>query len=178
MKKFLFICLVALAMVGCSESQQVLGTDGKPLSKEESAKVVKNTIDGKVKSRDFRILVSQMNPMYGPMLHLRDNDWALEVHGDSIGSILPYIGRGYNVPYGSAMGYHFITRMDSYTYQQVKDDQWQIEIKCHNLQEAYDFRIDIYDNGHAYINAISRYRDNISYSGEVDLNGLALKRVK
>lgn len=165
-------------MAGCNTTNTVLGTNGKPLPKEESERIIKNTIGSKVENRDFRILVTEMNPTAGPMLHLRDNDWALEVHRDSIGSVLPYIGRGYNMPYGSAMGMHFITRMDSYTVEKVKDNAWRINIKCHTNQESYNFIVDVYDNGQAYISVTTRYRDMISYSGNVDLNGIALKRVK
>lgn len=179
MKKLMLLFIAALVMAGCGTSgTTVLGTDGKPLSKEESQRIVKNTIASKMENRDFRILVDEMSPMGGPTLHLRDNDWALEVHRDSIGSVLPYVGRGYNVPYGSAMGLHFITRMDSYTVEKAKDDMWQIQIRCHTPQEGYTFQVSVYDNGQAYISVNTRYRTTTSYSGHVDLNGIALKRVK
>lgn len=179
MRKLILMCLAVLALVSCNTAENtVLGTDGKPLSKEESQRIVRNTIQSKMENRDFRILVDEMDPMRGPTLHLRDNDWALEVHRDSIGSVLPYVGRGYNVPYGSAMGMHFITRMDSYTVEKVKDNMWRVNISCHTSQESYNFQVEVYDNGKAYISVNTRYRDMTSYSGNVDLRGLSLKRVK
>ena len=176
MKKIFIAFIALLALVGCGTGNQVIGTDGKPLSKEESQKVIRNPIASKVENRSYRILVDKMTPMHGPMMHLRDNDWALEIHHDSIGSILPYIGRGYNVPYGSAMGFHFITRIDSYTQEKPKPDMWRINIKCHNNMEGYNFQIEIYDNGQAYISVVTRYRDIISYSGNIDVNGIELKK--
>lgn len=179
MKKLLLVCMAMLMMVGCSTTvDTVIGADGKPLSKEESQKVIKNTIQSKVENRDFRILVDEMEPMRGPSLHLRDNDWALEIHRDSIGSVLPYVGRGYNMPYGSAMGMHFITRMDSYTVEKVKDNMWRANIRCHTNQESYNFIVEVYDNGKAYISVSTRYRDVTGYSGYVDLRGISLERVK
>lgn len=171
--------MAALMLTGCSTvDNTVLGTDGKPLPKAEAQKVIKNTIASKVENRDFRILVDEMDPLRGPSLHLRDNDWALEVHGDSIGSVLPYVGRGYNVPYGSAMGLHFITRIDSYSVQQTKPGRWDVNIRCHTPMESYNYNVEVFDNGQAYISVVTRYRDAINFSGNVDLNGLSLKRVK
>lgn len=179
MRKLFLLIVAAITLAGCTTSYDaVIGTDGRPLSKEESAKVIRNTVRSKVENRDFRILVDEMNPISGPTLHLRDNDWALEVHRDSIGSVLPYFGRGYNVPYGSAMGMHFITRMDSYSVEHPKDNMWIVKISCHTVQEGYDFQIQVFDNGRAYISVNTRYRDMISYNGYVDLRGIALKRVQ
>ena len=179
MKKFLLMCIGVLLLIGCGTTDNtVIGTDGKPLSKDESAKVIRNTVESKLENRDFRILVDQMDPTYGPTLHLRDNDWALEVHNDSIGSVLPYIGRVYNVPYGSAIGFHFITRINSYTVEKVKPNMWRAKITCNTAQDFYTFVVEVYDNGSAYISANTNYRDLIRFSGDMDLRGLSLKRVK
>lgn len=87
MKNIFLALLALLTFAACDTSSQVIGTDGKPLSKEESQKVIRNTIASKVENRDYRILVDHMTPMHGPMMTLRDNDWALEIHHDSI---IPY----------------------------------------------------------------------------------------
>lgn len=178
MGKFLFGCIMAVLLAACNTTQMVIGTDGKPLPKEESERIVKNTIKSKVENRNFRILVDEMNPLHAPALHLVDDDWALEIHNDSIGSVLPYFGRGYNMPYGSAMGMHFITRIDSYTIEKAKSDMWLINIACHTPYDSYNFIVEVYDNGQAYISVTSRYRDIIRYSGDVDVRELTLKRVK
>lgn len=177
MRKFLAAIFAAMLLAGCG-TQRVIGTDGKPLSKEESQRIEKKTVISRVENRDFRILVDEMKPLRGPSVMLRDNDWALEVRRDSIGSVLPYFGRGYNVPYGTHMGLHFITRIDSYTEEKVKDDKWRIEIRCHTSQEAYDFILEIFDNGTAYISVSTRYRDVVNYTGHIDVGELRLKRVK
>lgn len=53
---------------------------------------------------------------------------------------------------------------------------WRINIKCHNAMEGYNFQVDIYDNGQAYISVVTRYRDIVSYSGRIDVDGVRLKK--
>lgn len=178
MKKLLMICLAIMALTGCETTQTVTGTDGRPLSKEESQRIVKNTIASKVENRSYRILVDEMTPTGGPLMRLRDDDWALEIHNDSIGSVLPYVGRGYNMPYGSAMGLHFITRIDSYTQEKTKADLWRIEITCHTDKDSYKYNVDIYDNGKAYITVQSNYRDIVKFGGDVDVRDVKLVKVE
>ena len=43
--------------------------------------------------------------------------------------------------------------------------------------EGYNFQVEIYDNGQAYISVVTRYRDIVSYSGKVDVDGVKLKKV-
>lgn len=170
MKKLFFMLIAACMLASCG-SQAIIGQDGKPLSTEESAKVISRTINSRLDNRDYRILVSEMTPMGWGTRQLRD-EWALEIHGDSIGSILPYIGRGYNIPYGSGMGLHFITRIDSYHEEEPKPDMREITIRCHTDEDSYQYVVEVYDNGTAYISVYSRHRDMVRYSGKVDLHEL------
>ena len=58
MRKLFLMIVAAVMLAGCTTSYDaVIGTDGRPLSKEESAKVISNTEQSKVENRDFRINV-------------------------------------------------------------------------------------------------------------------------
>lgn len=174
MKKFFVFLVAVISLVSCG-SMAIVGTDGKPLSKAESEEVIRRSINSRLDNRDYRILVTTMTPQGWGMKQLRD-EWALEVKGDSIGSILPYIGRGYNIPYGSGMGLHFITSIDSYHESVPKEGQRHIVIRCHTNEDSYQYTVDVFDNGTAYISVYSRHRDQINFSGNVDIHELYTKR--
>ena len=42
-----------------------------------------------------------------------------------------------------------------------------IEFTVTNEEDSYLFRIDVFDNGKAYIDVIARDRDSISFDGEM-----------
>ncbi len=177
MRKTFCLCVAAALFAACSTTPTVFGTDGKPLSKAESERIVRNTIKSRVDNRDFRILVKEMQPLHGPFIYIND-DWALEVHGDSIGSILPYFGRAYHVPYGGGLGLHFITRIDEYNAVEPKSGLKEITIKCHTDEESYIYNVEVYADGTSYITVQTPYRDLIRFSGDIDVNDLYLKRIK
>lgn len=171
----LFIMLAATMMLAACGPAAIIGADGKPLSKEESEQVVRRTIGSRLDNRDYRILVSTMSPQGWGTMQLRD-EWALEIHGDSIGSVLPYVGRGFNIPYGSGMGLHFITAIDSYSDEKPEEGHRHITIRCHTTEDSYQYTVDVYDNGTAYISVFTRHRDQVNYSGKIDLHELYSKR--
>ena len=47
----------------------------------------------------YRVFVDRMYLCVVPAVYLQD-DWGLEVSGDSVGLFLPYFGRAYYIPYG------------------------------------------------------------------------------
>ena len=50
--------------------------------------------------------------MRGPAVYLQD-DWGLEVSGDSVGLFLPYFGRAYYIPYGRGGGLSLVEPLTS-----------------------------------------------------------------
>lgn len=96
--------------------------------------------------------------------------YSLTVIGDSINSYLPYFGRAWNVPYGGGKALNFTGHIRDYHSSWVSDQQVRIALIVENDEDIYQYDVDIFLNGAAYINVSSRNRQTIGFSGEVNEN--------
>ena len=165
MRKIILSLLSALMLVGCATTAE----NGVKMTKAEKrahqiAKV-KEMLDNRYYSVDIHMMYPQTYPSkqveYG---------YALTIHGDSILSYLPYIGRAYRIPYGGGKGLHFEALIDDYREENVKNDLRRIEILTHNEEDRYLYILEVFSTGSASIYVSCENREHIHYSGEIDID--------
>ena len=89
--------------------------------------------------------------------------------GDTLISYLPYFGRVYWVPYGGGKGLNFMVTISSYEEWEKKNGLRHIEIGLKNEEDTYLYTIEVFSNGSATIDVMARQREQISYTGEMDV---------
>jgi hypothetical protein len=65
-----------------------------------------------------------------------------------------------------SQGLNFVTKAKSMKVSQPKKDQSRIEIDMKTDEDTYNYVIDLYDSGKAYIHVRSQHRDPISFDGD------------
>lgn len=94
------------------------------------------------------------------------SDFSLCLKGDTVISHLPYMGEAYRPTIGDTERLNFKIPVTDKTIKAGKKDKTIITFTCKNGSATYDFKIEIYPEGGAYINLIPSYADQISYKGE------------
>lgn len=120
-----------------------------------------------IAKRQLHIDITSMNTMrYGA--RTVTSDFYLEVRGDTLRSYLPYLGQAYQAPYASpSIGLNFETPLLTYQESRNKKDCTQLEMTAKTQEDVYQYKIDIYDTGEAFIHVASQHRDPISFTGSV-----------
>ena len=129
---------------------------------EQAAKV-----KAALSQRDFKISVDRMYTNRGGSKSL-SYGYQVAVRNDSLISYLPYFGRSYNIPYGGGKGLNFSERISSYQESQGKNGLRVIDIDLQNEEDTYHYTLEVFDNGSSSITVMSRQRERISYSGEME----------
>ena len=158
-RKVLFLIMVVMVMVTSCGT-----TDG--LTKAERQAQVARQVQESLDARTFTIAVDWMRPLGLKPRHVTSN-YELKVNGDEVDSYLPYIGEAYRLPYGGGKGLNFKGIIKNYSITTPTSNRSHIEFTVTNEEDSYLFRIDVFDNGKAYIDVIARDRDSISFDGEL-----------
>jgi hypothetical protein len=174
MKKVILFVFSVLLLTSCATTY-INRADGKVISKDVADRILQREVQDRLQAHDYRIFVDMMFPQRAPSRHLYDPDWCIEIHGDSLGSYLPFMGRAYSIPYGGGYGLHFIKPIESYLEEQVKPDQKRVTMQVRTEEDTYQYVVDIWSNGKADIDIYSRNRDNIRFSGQMELNNVLAK---
>ncbi len=93
-------------------------------------------------------------------------DFSLCVKGDSVISHLPYMGRAYHPVFGNTDGMNFSLPITSKSVKKGKKGRVLIKFSCKSNTVTYDFSIETYREGGAYVHVIPSNADAIGYSGE------------
>ena len=93
-------------------------------------------------------------------------DFSLCLKGDTVISHLPYMGQAYRPTYGNTDGLNFKLPVADKSVKPGKKGKTVIRFTCKNSTTTYDFRIEVYPDGGAYINLSPSYADRIGYKGE------------
>ena len=120
MKKIIFALLAVLIFIGCATTAENGMT--KAEKKAQQIAKVKKMLD----ERYYKVDIHMMHPQAYPARQV-SYGYSLSIHGDSILSYLPYLGRAYRVPYGGGKGLHFDALIDDYREGYIKDDVRRIE---------------------------------------------------
>lgn len=106
--------------------------------------------------------------MRGPAVYLQD-DWGLEVSGDSVGLFLPYFGRAYYIPYGRGGGLSLVEPLTSYREEPMKGGR-RIFMTTRNDFESYQIVLEVFDNATVSLVINPSEKETISFSGVMELN--------
>ena len=134
---------------------------------ERDAKVAQ-AVEKILSERCFTVNVSMMYPRRGKAVNVT-SEFSLQVEGDTLVSYLPYYGRAYNVPYGGGKGLNFTAPIQDYREARGHKGNTLISFVVNNGEDILSYTLDIYSNGSASINVISRNRESISFSGYLQL---------
>jgi hypothetical protein len=161
MKKYFIsavMSLVALVMLGgCATQEERAARAAAQAARVKTA----------LAKRDFKINIDRMFSSMGGSKNV-SYGYQVAVRNDSLISHLPYLGRAYNIPYGGGKGLNFSERISKYQESKVKNDQWVIDIELQNEEDTYIYTIRVFDNGNSSIDVVSRQRQRISYSGNME----------
>ena len=151
--------LLALLSVSCATQQQ----------RAEATAKTQRAVAELVAQKKWRIDVSSMSTLrYGSRTVA--SDFFLELRGDTLYSYLPYMGQAFQGPLASpSQGLNFEKPIRRYSQSTPKPYVSRIEMTVKTQEDLYDYQVDIYDTGTAYIHVRSQYRDPISFDGCVVL---------
>ena len=151
--------LAAVLLCGCATSEE------RAAQKAEQVKKVTAALN----RRQYKIAIARMYPMNGPSKTVTYG-YSVEVKNDSLFSYLPYFGRAYNVPYGGGKGLNFSAPIGSYQEEVAKNGKRRIEIGLTNEEDTYLYILEVFDNGSSTVSVMSRQREQISYSGDMEFD--------
>ena len=156
-KYFISLMIATLTFVNCATQQE----------KAERRELMKKAVAESVAKRQMHIDIISMNTMrYGTRTVA--SDFFLELHGDSLRSYLPYLGQAHQAPMLSpAQGLSFDERIQNIKESHPKEGLSQLEIGVRTREDRYQYTIELYESGKAYINVQSQHRDPISFDGEL-----------
>mgnify|MGYP004444129533 CR=1 FL=1 len=159
--------LTILTLVGALCTATGCGIFSHEPTAEEKAEAKKNMkeIKAALKSADFTIYVDYMSPIGYGSTTLTDLNRII-VKGGEIRSELPYVGRVWGiVPYGGGKGLDFTSTIDSYSYNRVDSETYEVKISTRTEEDSYDYNITISDNGTPRIYVSAVQRDGINFDG-------------
>ena len=160
MKKLITMLFVAVLFIGCATTYY--DSNGNPISKETMNQLTAEAVNGHLNEHRYRIFVN--------------NDYGLEVSGDSVGLFLPYWGRLYRAPMGySDPALHFVQPLQSYDDQPIKDGR-RIIMTTRNNSEVIQIIIEQFINASASVSVSSTDRDLIRYTGIMSLDDKFTKK--
>ena len=161
MKKIFISLLAVLFLIGCATTAENGMT--KAEKKAQQIAKVKKMLD----DRYYKVDIHMMHPQAYPARQV-SYGYSLSIHGDSILSYLPYLGRAYRVPYGGGKGLHFDALIDDYREGYLKDDVRRIEILTHNEEDRFLYIVEVFATGSSSVYVSSDNRESIYYSGEIE----------
>lgn len=120
-----------------------------------------------VQTRHFIFKAQSAQPNRGRNIQLTSS-YDLKVKNDSLIVYLPYYGRAYSAPVGSAGGgIDFTSTSFNYTVKDKKKGGWDISIKLKDQQDVREITLSVSSNGYATAYITSTNRDFISFYGYV-----------
>lgn len=139
-------------------------------SEERAARAAERSkkVTAALNEKNYKISVNRMNPMRGEVKSL-SYGYSVIVRNDSLYSSLPYFGRAYNVPYGGGEGLNFSAPITNYKETQKKEGLRLIKIDVATKEDTFLYIIEMFDNGSATIDVISHQRDQISFTGQMEV---------
>ena len=158
-KNWAIIMILAAILMGCATPAEKLEREARTAAQVSEA----------LANRHYSIRVLMMYPKRRGAVNVTSN-YSLEVKGDTLVSYLPYFGRAYNVPYGGGKGYNFTAPITGYESVRTKKDQTYIVLTTDNGEGIIRYDLEINDNGRSFIRVMSREREDIEYSGEMEVD--------
>ena len=137
----------------------------RKLTKKERKQVA--VLDA-IADRRWHIDITSMSTMrYGS--RMVTSDFYLELRGDTLRSYLPYLGDAQMPTLSPSIGLNFEEPVLSYKESRPKPKYTKLDIDVKTNEDTYQYVIEIYDNGQAYIRVHSIKRDPIGFDGTLDI---------
>lgn len=153
--------LTSIIMPSCTTMNTAAG-----ISQQAKATTgVRESLD----SRTYTIDVETAYPQRGRMISLT-GVYELKVDGDNVTSRLPYFGRAYRATFGTGSPLDFSGRIMNYKQELTRKNITRINFDSKNEDDLINYRIEVSDDGRATIYVTSRYRERISFDGELGEN--------
>ena len=152
-----FVALMLLTM-GCATSQQ----------RAEQNVATQKAVTEALANRHLRIDVSSMHPTRYSSRTV-SYGFFLELKGDTLVSYLPYMGQVYQNAAINSEGLNFEAPIISYHESRPKKNMTRIELEVRTKEDHYNYILEIYDTGTAYIRVRGQNRDSISFDGDCDV---------
>lgn len=93
-------------------------------------------------------------------------DFSLCIKGDTVISRLPYMGRAHQPTFGNTDNLNFSMPATKKSINKGKKGKTVIKLSCKNNAINYDFKIEVYPEGSAYVHLVPSNADAIGYRGE------------
>lgn len=160
--KTLLIIMATAFVVSCAS---VNNGQGK-ITEAQKAEQIRDSVD----ERTLLVEFNYVNPMSMPPHHLTST-YSVRIKGDSIYSYLPYFGRAYrsNPANDDRSPLTFNNTITDIKTKKGKKDDYTISFKTRFDSELFEYMLNIYPNGQAYLTVNSADREVISFNGEVVL---------
>lgn len=152
-----FVAIMLLTM-GCATSQQ----------RAEQNAATQKAVTEALTNRHLRINVHSMNP-FRYASRTVSYGFFLELKGDTLVSCLPYMGQVYQNAAVNTEGLNFEAPIISYQESRPKKNMTRIELEVRTKEDHYNYILEIYDTGTAYIRVRGQNRDSISFDGDCDV---------
>ena len=153
-----FILIFAVAFLYPGYAQ-----DSKDEGNQEKVSPAKERID----SKNFVFVAQSVTPLRRGTRQLTSN-YEVIVSKDSVISDLPYFGRAYSAPINpSDAGLTFTSTEFEYSVKEMKKRGWNVNIKPKDQRDVRQLSFNIFDDGKAFLQVSSTYRDNISFNGYI-----------
>ena len=172
MKRLFLFLFVAVLTVGCATTYY--DSEGTAVPRKQVEQLRTAAVKAHLGERRYRVFVDRMYPMRGPSVYMTD-DWCIEVSGDSVGLSLPYIGRVYQMPYGSGGGMHLLEPLTSYKEEAMKDGR-RIFMTTRNEYESFQIVLEVFDNAAASLIVNPSGRESVRFTGVMQLEDSFTRR--
>ncbi|MBR4920517.1 MAG: DUF4251 domain-containing protein [Prevotella sp.] len=161
MKNYIFTLAMVISLAACS-------TMTSAERAERDAKIAA-AVNKALTSRRYTVNIDRMYPLRGTPVDV-SSDYSLEVKGDTLVSYLPYFGRAYNVPYGGGKALNFTALIQEYQTGKTRNGNTQITVRVDNDEDIITYILDIFPTGNTSIHVMAREREQISYTGNIEIN--------
>lgn len=137
-------------------------------NREEKKALMERKVNETIHAKQYKINVDYMYPQRGGGRTVTSN-YSIEVRNDSLFSYLPYFGVAHRAPYGGGKGLVFDAPINKYEAKKDKKGRIKIELAVRNEEDSYTYHITLYSNGSANIDVQPNNKDQITFSGKLDV---------
>ena len=130
-------------------------------------------VSQKVDDRDFYVNITLVQPVGLATFTPSRGQYFLAVRKDHVSLYLPYVGRGYDVPYGGGPALRFTSPLEHYQVQPGKKGSSTITLSAQNEYDRTVYMtLTVYPNGSVYLRVRVDGLQMIGYSGQLDLSAV------
>lgn len=162
MKRLGLIAVILAGVVSitsCSSTRSVVHS--------EADEVRQQFIGQMLQKKMYKVDFTRAYPQGGPSFTM-NYPYFVSVIGDRVESFLPYFGRAYSIPYGGGEGLHFEAPVRDYSMKEGKKGQQVITFNARTDEDDYNFNLEVYPSGEAYLSINAVHKQGMSFSGNID----------